>query len=298
MEIHQIRYFLALSETLNFTRAAAECNVAQPSLTRAIKKLEQELGGDLFRRERARTHLTELGRHMLPIMQQTLNSVQNIKSLAEAFQHADRAPLCLALSHTINSSLFASYLSEIARALPGLEVRIFRGNAGEVAEQLKSGSAELSVTGPLGDDWERFDSWTLFNEPFSVLVPRDHPLSNQESVGVEDLVGEDVLPRQHCEQAAFFNKVFRQHAIEQSTKHLITSEGDLLALVEAGLGVALVPNYAPHPSTVQRITLKNADIRRDVVLSSVAGRQRSPAANTFMKFVRAADWTAKLAAAS
>jgi LysR family transcriptional regulator, hydrogen peroxide-inducible genes activator len=66
MEMHQIRYFLAMCETLNFTRAAERCNVPQPSLTRAIKLLEGELGGPLFNRERGNTHLTELGAMMRP----------------------------------------------------------------------------------------------------------------------------------------------------------------------------------------------------------------------------------------
>ena len=66
MEMHQIRYFLALCEELNFTKAAERCNVAQPSLTRAIKLLEDEFGGELVHRERANTHLTELGRMMRP----------------------------------------------------------------------------------------------------------------------------------------------------------------------------------------------------------------------------------------
>ena len=69
MEMHQIRYFLAAARTLNFTRAAEECNVAQPSLTRAIQQLEQEFSGDLFRRERKLSHLTDLGQRMLPLMQ-------------------------------------------------------------------------------------------------------------------------------------------------------------------------------------------------------------------------------------
>jgi DNA-binding transcriptional LysR family regulator len=68
MEMHQVRYFLALSNTLNFTRAAEECNVTQPALTRSIKQLEEELGGDLIRRERNHSHLTKLGRRMLPPM--------------------------------------------------------------------------------------------------------------------------------------------------------------------------------------------------------------------------------------
>ena len=294
MEMHQIRYFLALSRTLNFTRAAAECDIAQPSLTRAIKKLEEELGGDLFRRERAHTHLTELGRHMLPIMQQTLDSAESVKSLAQSFQQADRAPLCLALSHTINSSLFASFLAEISRALPGLEVRITRGSADEVVEELKNGTAELSITGPLGDDWERFDSWALFEEPFSVLVPTDHRLFEENILDIEDLTEEVVLPRHHCEQAAFFEDFFDRHSIDQNVKHLITSESDLVALVEAGLGVALIPDYAPLPGTVKKIAMKEPGIRRDILLSTVAGRPRSPAANVFLKYLRSANWPEKL----
>ena len=70
MEMHQVRYFLAVARALNFTRAAEECNVAQPSLTRAIQQLEEEFGGDLFRRERPHAQLTDLGRRMVPLMQQ------------------------------------------------------------------------------------------------------------------------------------------------------------------------------------------------------------------------------------
>ena len=69
MEMHQVRYFLAVSRTQNFTRAAEECNVTQPSLTRAIKQLEYELGGDLFFRERPASQLTELGQRMRPFLQ-------------------------------------------------------------------------------------------------------------------------------------------------------------------------------------------------------------------------------------
>jgi DNA-binding transcriptional LysR family regulator len=70
MEMHQVRYFLAVARVLNFTRAADECNVTQPSLTRAIKQLEAELGGDLFRRERPAAQLTELGQRMHPLLKQ------------------------------------------------------------------------------------------------------------------------------------------------------------------------------------------------------------------------------------
>ena len=80
MEMHQVRYFLAVAEELNFTRASDKCNVTQPSLSRAIKLLEEELGGPLFRRERKSTHLTDLGNMVRPHLQ----SVYDHSILAKA----------------------------------------------------------------------------------------------------------------------------------------------------------------------------------------------------------------------
>src|SRR5260370_42525149 len=89
VEMHQIRYFLAVCETLNFTRAAGACNVSQPSLTRAIKGLEDELGGPLFRRERNNTHLTSLGEMMRPHLTQVLIEIDAAKERAKSFAKLD-----------------------------------------------------------------------------------------------------------------------------------------------------------------------------------------------------------------
>src|SRR5258708_5908456 len=79
MEVHEIRYFLALAETLNFTRAADRCNVSQPALTRAIQHLEDKLGGPLVHRERGNTHLTELGRIMHPHFQEVAQQMEEAR---------------------------------------------------------------------------------------------------------------------------------------------------------------------------------------------------------------------------
>src|SRR5262245_42539137 len=101
MEMHQVRYFLAVARTLNFTRAAEECNVAQPSLTRAIKQLEGELGGDLFRRERPAAQLTELGQRMLPLLKQCYDSAIGARTLASSLRSGDVGSLRLGLSHGV-----------------------------------------------------------------------------------------------------------------------------------------------------------------------------------------------------
>src|SRR5499433_320799 len=110
MEMHQVRYFLAVARTLNFTRAAEECHVAQPSLTRAIRQLEGELGGDLFRRERPQSQLTELGQRMLPLLKQCYDSALGARSLASAIKGGEVGALRLALSRTVGLDLLTSYL--------------------------------------------------------------------------------------------------------------------------------------------------------------------------------------------
>ena len=88
MELSQVRYFLALAKTLNFTRAAEACNVTQPALTRAIQRLEEELGGPLLYRERSLTHLTDLGKAMLPHLDAAYMAAETGDSTGRGFQAA------------------------------------------------------------------------------------------------------------------------------------------------------------------------------------------------------------------
>src|SRR6266516_1134743 len=132
VEMHQIRYFLAVTRTLNFTRAADECNVTQPSLTRAIKQLEQELGGDLFRRERPAAQLTELGQRMHPLLKQCYEAATGARQLASSFKSGETGALRIALTHSVDLSLLIPHLDRIKRLFNRLEFRFLRGSSREV----------------------------------------------------------------------------------------------------------------------------------------------------------------------
>ena len=86
MQLYQVRYFLALARTLNFTRAAEQCNVTQPALTKAVQKLEQELGGALIHRERHLTQLTELGKMILPTLEKIFAAAEAVRLQAQGYQ--------------------------------------------------------------------------------------------------------------------------------------------------------------------------------------------------------------------
>src|SRR5947207_15466178 len=93
MEMHQVRYFLAVADTLNFTRAAEQCHVSQPALTRAIQQLEEELGGLLLRRERTLTHLTEFGRLIEPHLRQLAAAAEPAQTTAQRCPNLQQAAL-------------------------------------------------------------------------------------------------------------------------------------------------------------------------------------------------------------
>ena len=291
MEMHQVRYFLGVARTLNFTRAAEECNVAQPSLTRAIRQLEEEFGGDLFRRERPHAQLTELGHRMLPLLQQCYDSALGARSLASSIKAGEVSSLRIALSATIETALLMPYIVELRKHFKRLEVKLLRGTSTQVAEFMKSGSAELAIASSLDNAWDRLDTWPLFTESFVLLVGSGHRLSGCSSVELSSLRGEALLMRTNCEHCESLASLLRSQDFAADRAHEIPSEHDLEIFLEENLGIAFAPQSVLFSDCVKRVPVTGLDLRRTVSLYGVAGRQRTPVANMIMKMLRAADWS-------
>lgn len=293
MEMHQVRYFLAVARTLNFTRAAEECNVAQPSLTRAIKLLEGELGGDLFRRERPQAMLTPLGERIYPLLKQCYDSAISARSLATMINDGEVGVLKIAVSSSVELGLIMSPVTELKKHLSDLELKIMRGPGAQVTEFLKSGDAELAIAATIGDAWDRLDRWPLFEEPFDLMFSRGHRLANQEAITIEDLKPERFLIRSHCESCRQTAELLQKHEINSDRRHEVSSDQDLIALLEANIGIGFMPRSVTTPPSLMRASVDGLDMQRKVLLYGVAGRQRTPVAATFMKMLRAADWPSR-----
>jgi DNA-binding transcriptional LysR family regulator len=291
MEMHQVRYFLAVAKNLNFTRGAEACNVSQPSLTRAIKQLEGEFGGDLFRRERPQAQLTELGERMLPLLKQCYDSAVSARELALSMKKGEVASLRLALSHTFDINLLMPHLNEVRQRFERLDCRLLRGTAHEVVELLKSGEAELGIASDLGEGWDRLDSWPLFTEDFILLVNAQHRLARLPSVKLQELREERLLLRTYCEHAQSTAALLRTHGLDVDHCFQITSESDLMSMLASDLGVAIVPRSTSNPDTLARVAISGLDLNRPVHLYGVAGRQRTAVASLVMKLLRAANWS-------
>jgi DNA-binding transcriptional LysR family regulator len=291
MEMHQVRYFLTVARTLNFTRAAEQCNVSQPALTRAIRQLEEELSGELLRREGRLSHLTELGMRMLPLMQQCYESALAAKSLASSFKRGTTQALSLALSHALDERLLLDPLAELHRAIPGLRLKLRRGDAHAIGEMLRQGEVDFAIGGPLGQDWERLDAWPLFEERFELVASPGHALPGRRPIEMRELADQRFLINAHCESAQGLAHALEEHGITLADAHQVGSLHDLIALLGVNFGVAFLPEKAVPPGFV-RVAVSGLDMTRQISVFGVSGRQRSAAADAILKLLRARDWSA------
>lgn len=294
MEMQQVRYFLAVARTLNFTRAAEECNVTQPALTRAIKQLEEELGGELIRREGRNTHLTELGNRMQPLLMQCYDCALSAKALATRVKKGEEPMLAIAVSRTLDLGLLMRPLDEMQRSFQGLQLKLRRGSGAEIAAMLKNGDVELAIGGPLGESWDRIDSWPMFTEAFDLVVGASDSLAAQNALDLDvELVRESrFLHYAGCDAAELSPSMVAAKGLPYDSVHEVDDLRDLEALIVANFGLAIMPASTMRSPAVRHLPCSALDLKRTVGIYSVAGRARSREAGALLNLLRSTDWSA------
>jgi len=290
MEMHQVRYFLALAETLNFTRAAEQVHVSQPALTRAIQQLEAELGGPLFRRERANTHLSELGRIMRPYLAAILEQSEAARDHAHRLSQPAAATLRVHVMCTIGPAVVSDFIVAFSRQHPQVELQISDLAAGDLIQALLRGDADIALyAGPEALD-ERFHGLPLFQERFVICVPPGHRLAGQNLVRGLDLHGERYVNRANCEYVDYARDRFREAGA--TLNRVFSSERDewVQGMIKAGLGFGFFPEHSvTDPALVVR-ELVDPQFVRTVQLVTVRGRPHAPAVGAFLQQARGFAW--------
>jgi LysR family hydrogen peroxide-inducible transcriptional activator len=296
MEMHQVRYFLTLCDELNFTRAAEKCNVAQPALTRAIKLLENEFGGHLFHRERARTHLTELGAAVRPYLVEVRQHAQQAKKLASSLIELKGIRLKLGIMCTIGPANFVGLLTNLQTQYPGIELEIFDAGAPDLQERLLEGGLHAAIYCWPDQVDERLHYLPLFREQFFIVLGPRHHLATRNAVRVSDLNGERYLNRINCEQMNLARDIFARYGTK--VERIYRSERDdwILAMAAAGLGFAFMPQYSiTEQSDVVIRPLIEPEFWREVNLVTVRGRPHSPAIGALVREAMRTQWTGESA---
>ena len=290
MEMQQVRYFVALAQELNFTRAADRCNVSQPALTRAIQQLEHELGGPLFHRERGNTHLSELGRMMLPYLETIHAQTQAAREQAKSVKKLEGTTLTIGTMCTIGPQLIAGLLIRFRAAHPEVEVQVIDAGAPEMIDKLEKGELEIAVVGVPEELPDTLHQLPIFEERFVILLPPNHRLCAKNPIHAADLHDEPYVSRSNCEvfepvradlngRGIFLRKVFSS-----------PRDDWVQGMIKAGLGLGFFPEFAvSDPDLVVR-PLIEPSFSRSIYLATVRGRPHSPAVGAFVQEARRYPW--------
>ncbi len=290
MEMFHVRYVLAAARSLNFTKAAKECNVSQPALTKAIKTIEAELGSQLFYRESKRIRLSEFGKSLIPHLTHILEGAAATRMLADNFRLLNKVPIRLGVMSTVGPVRLARFLAQFQREFPGVEVAVIEARVDELKSKLENVELDLVVMNTLDSLHEGFNVHDLYEERYVVIFAPDHRLAKLNAIKLSDLAGEAYVDRLSCEMREIVMNVCHDNNINLYARFRSEREDWVQAMVLARIGFAFMPECSVTlPELLQR-PLIEPEVTRKISLVSVPGRQYSPATAAMVRAAQTFNW--------
>jgi LysR family hydrogen peroxide-inducible transcriptional activator len=277
MTLTELRYIVAVARERHFGRAAADCHVSQPTLSVAIRKLEEELGVRLFERRVSEIALTDIGERVVEQAKRVLQEAEAVREVARLGRDPLSAPLRLGTIYTIGPYLLPVLVRQLLRRAPQMPLLLSENFTVRLVEAVRNGQIDVAIlAAPVPDNGLLMGP--VYDEPFVVAVPRRHAWSRRRSVSSADLATETMLlmGSGHC----FRDQVLdvcpelsrggdandaRQRTFEGSSLETIRQ------MVASGIGITVMPKtaiparvsrqslvaYVPfrHPPPVRRVVL-------------------------------------------
>ena len=294
MELQQIRYFIAVYETLNFTKAAAQCQVSQPALTKAIKRLEDYLGSTLFVRDGRRVIVSEFCKILHPNLEEMLRQDQAVKTLSKNFRLLDKTPLSVGVMVTIGPTALAPFLVDFRTKHPGIEVSVVERPLMELLRALKEGEVEVALLHDPEQDNGDIRAEPIYQERYVVVLPPGHALAARDEIRLKDLSKQSYVDRLSCEMRELVMAKAAMEGVELYARFRSEHEDWVQGMVLAGMGFAFMPEYAVTAKDLIVRPLVDPAVSRMVSIASMRGRKWSLAASAFSQSLRTYTWPRKL----
>lgn len=292
MEMHQIRYFLAVAEERHISRAAERCNVSQPSLSRAIKKLEEELGGALFERKPGRVDLTEFGRRIEPHLRHCIDNAATAKDTAMAFLNGRDKQIRLGIMSGVFHKNLLTLIKRLESKFNDVEINLRQGANSNLMPELQNDKIDIVITTKPHDGWSsRMHSEPLYDENFVVVFPPGHRFETLSSVPLQDVLAEKLLSGPTNGQN-LLNGSEHDISLNVSVKPFLRIESQcvLQAMIASGAGCAIIPEFVPRQPGLVCRPLSGSGYSRKVYWVSMRGRPHSAVISHFVRMIRSIDW--------
>ena len=297
MEFHQIRYFLKAAETLNFTRAANQCHVSQPALTRAIQKLEEELGGDLFIRDGRTVSLSPLGRLMCDHLQRIHETQDMARAAAKSFLNEGASELNVGVMCTIGPDVLSAFLDDFRRSNRDVLVILHDIGPEALPELLVMGTLDCAFIASHSEEAAgELSVHELFEEPMVVAFADGHRFSEMKQVELRDLAEESYVDRLKCEIRQDFFDFFEQNSLTLMVACSSQREDWIQELVIRGVGVSVMPRFS---ITTGRIGWKQLSgplpNSRNILIARARNISPQAPADAFFSDAKTFQWQTTLA---
>ncbi len=295
MELHQLRYFLAVARTKSFSRAAEQCHVAQPSLSQQIMKLEGELEEKLFERTKRSVALTSVGEIFLAHAERVLEEVDLARDKVRDVRGLLKGRVILGALPTVAPYFLPERLKAFALAFPGIEVQVHEDTTALLSAAVLNKEIDVALIS-LPVEHKALVSEAFFEEDLLIALPARHPLAARKHLALDDLEAETfiLMKEGHClaGQALQFCRMnnfaprlsFRSAQIET-----------VIAFVAAGWGVSVVPAMARKLDTKAVRYLPIAGMKRSIGIIRHRARPLSRAGQVLIDFMRESAPTLPLA---
>lgn len=254
MTLTELRYIVTLAQEQHFGRAADRCYVSQPTLSIAVKKLEDELGVALFERTKSRVQPTPLGEQIIAQANLVLEQTAAIKDLADAGKDQLSSPLSVGAIFTIGPYLLPKFIPHLQQLAQRMPLYVEEGYTHNLRKKLRNGELDVIIIAlPFSEP--DVVTQTLFDEPFVVLMPKNHPLASQQKINANDLSDQKMLllGEGHCfrDQVLTTCPNLQPHN-DASSQIRTVAEGSSLEtlrhMVASGLGITILPLSAAESS--------------------------------------------------
>lgn len=295
MTLTELRYIVAVANKRHFGQAAEACHVSQPTLSVAVKRLEEDLGVVLFERARNEITLTPAGERVVAQAQRALAEAAAVREVATANRDQLADPIRLGAIYTIGPYLLPQLIPEVHERAPQMPLLITENYTHELTSRLKSGELDVILIA-LPFDEPGIETLRLYHEPFVVLLPKSHPLSQHEYIDNQTLANETVLllGPGHCfrdqvlEACPLCAPVNDQPCLQQSLEG--ASLETIRMMVSSGVGITVLPCSASPASQGDRlVTVRRFDSPvpgRDVALAWRKSFPRPKAIETIADAIR------------
>ncbi|MDB6131699.1 MAG: Transcriptional regulator, LysR family [Verrucomicrobiales bacterium] len=243
MELRHLRYFLAVGEALNFTRAAAQLRVAQPALSRQVQDLENEIGVDLLKRSPRGVMLTAEGKLFLEEVRELLKRADEAVEKVRALARGEYGELHIGYAPSPTVEILPLALAAFQKAVPRVKVLLHDLSSEELINGLRNATLELAImVEPIEEQTDGIEFELLRTYSLTVAMTAAHPFARLKSIPLQKLAAEPIIGlrrKEYPEYYHFFDRIFASFQVKPSIAVECDSASSLITEVEAGRGVAL-----------------------------------------------------------